>query len=293
MKVNKLTLFIVDDNIPKISKYVEQSFYDKKLDAALLLHLVDSAQWTGQHNLEELTSSILKSEQSVSGELEVCGFTHPSLCLDAIDEGVIPNIVIYDWEYTSESQSNSSKWLKEILDSTKAFVFVYSKVRNDIPPFLNKSDFDSYSHRFQLFLKGDDSSSVFSSEEFIHQYIVSKIRKSNIIKIQGVEISFQENGYLENPSDILFLEKIFGKAALIQNLKSKDNTISDISIEDMIHDIDDKVLQDEKRNLLISSQASLLIEKYSPEKELSYLEVLKNFGLEKLIEVLEIGIVKI
>jgi len=293
MTVNKLTLFILDDNIPKIPEYVEQSLYDTKMDAASLSNLVSTVEWKGQYNLKQLISFILDSEHAYSGIIATWGFTHPSICLNEIDAGLIPDIIVYDWEYGSETNKESSNWLMEILNSTKAFVFVYSIIRNEIPPFLNKKEFDEYSNRFQLFLKGDTTSSAFSSEEFILQYILTKITKANRIKIQGIEITFQENGYLDNPSDILFLEKIFGRVALIRNLKEKGNTISQESIEEIIANVSDRLLYDTKRDLLLSPNSTLLIEKYKPEEELKYIEVLKKYGLQKLVEVLEIGLVKV
>ena len=291
MAANKTTLFILDDNIPKIPEYVEQSLYDGKLDAASLLHLVNSDEWKGEHNLKELTTFILNSEHAKSGKLEVCGFTHPSLCLDAIDEGLLPNIIIYDWEYGSETNKESSNWLIEILNSTESFVFVYSIVRNEIPPFLNKTDFDEYSGRFQLFLKGDTGSSVFTSEEFIYQYVVSQITKSNNIKIQGFDITFQENGYLDNPSDILYLERILGRLALSEKLEKGINTISNESIEQLLEDISIRIYHDENKNLLITSGFKL-VKKIKPSKELSAIEVLRDYGLVALKEVLEIGVAK-
>lgn len=290
---NKLTLFILDDNIPKIEEYVSISLYDGRIDAEYLDHLVRSANWPGQYNLKKLTALILESEHFLSGLMNVYGFTHPALCLNEIDEGLIPDIVIYDWEYGSETNNQSSNWLLEILNSTNAFVFVYSMVRNEIPPFLNKSNFDIYSNRFQLFLKGDMNSSVFTAEEFIHQYIVSKISMSNEIKIQGLTINFLENGYLKNPTDILYLERLFSTTELIEKLRSMGMEISNNTLEDLFGNINDKVLFDSKRNMLISTNANLLKNKFNPNEELNILDVVKKYGIHKLIEVLEIGIVKI
>lgn len=290
---NKLTLFILDDNIPKTPKYVDELVYNRRINSTTLMHLTKEAKWGGEYNLQHMTSDILNSDHYINGLLEVFGFTHPSICLDEIENGLVPDIIIYDWEYGTESNIDRSNWLIEILNSTIAFVFVYSAFRDEIPPFLNKKEFDKDSYRLQLFLKGDIDSSVFSSEEFILQYILSQITKTNHIKIQGVDIMFNENGYLENPSDILFLEKIFGKSRLVENLKTIGKTLSNKSIEEMIMNTNGVLLFDTKRNLLISQSATLLIDKYKPDKELSYLEVLKNYGLLKLIEVLEIGIVKV
>ena len=293
MTSNKVTLFILDDSIPKTPEYVEKSLYDGKLDALSLSHLIDSMEWTGQHNLKQLTSSFLNSEHSKSGKLEVCGFTHPSLCLDAIDEGLLPSIIIYDWEYGSETNKESSNWLMEILTSTKAFVFVYSMVRNEIPPFLNKADFDEFSSRFQLFLKGDASSSVFTSEEFIHQYVVSQITKTNNIKIQGANITFQENGYLNNPSDILYLERILGRLALREKLQKGVTTISNESIEKLIEDINISIRYDESKGLLVTSDSPIMAKRVEETTEVSAIEVLRQHGLVTLKELLEIGVAKV
>lgn len=290
---NKLTLFIVDDQIPTIPEYVENSIYNSKLDVGSLQHLIKVAEWKGQHSLRRLTTDILKSDHSQTGTLLTYGFTHPSICLDEIDKGLQPDLIIYDWEYGSESNIESAKLLIEILNLTNAFVFVYSLVRNEIPPFLNKLEFDAFADRFQLFLKGDTNSSIFSSEEFILQYIVSRISKSNVIKIQGITVTFNENGYLDNPSDILHLESIFGRAFLLDRIKTIGFTWSEQNIENMLHSISDKLMLDEKRNLLITSDSTLFISKFNPNLELSFIEAFKRFGLLKIIEALEIGIVKV
>lgn len=290
---NKLTLFIVDDQIPTIPEFVENSIYNSKLDVGSLQHLIKVAEWKGQHSLKRLTTDILKSDHSQTGTLLTYGFTHPSICLDEIDKGLQPDLIIYDWEYGSESNIESAKLLIEILNLTNAFVFVYSLVRNEIPPFLNKLEFDAFADRFQLFLKGDTNSSIFSSEEFILQYIVSRISKSNVIKIQGITVTFNENGYLDNPSDILHLESIFGRAFLLDRIKTIGFTWSEQNIENMLHSISDKLMLDEKRNLLITSDSTLFISKFNPNLELSFIEAFKRFGLLKIIEALEIGIVKV
>lgn len=291
--VTKITLFILDDNIYTSQEFVERSIYDSRIDSKSLLQLADSFEWRGQHNLQKLTGDILKSNHGQSGVITTYGFTHPSICLDEIDNGLKPDVVIFDWEYDSESNKESSNWLTEILNTTNAFIFVYSQVRDVIPPFLNKQEFDKYAHRFQLFLKGEEKNSIFTSEEFIFQYVLSRVSNSNQIKIQGLEISFTENGYLKTPTDILHLEKMFGKTFLIEQLKNRDLSINNESIEGIVDSVDGKLLLDDKHNFLITSDSTLLIEKFKPTQELSYLEVLKKYGLEKLMEVLESGFIKV
>ena len=181
----------------------------------------------------------------------------------------------------------------DILSKTKAFVFVYSKVRDELPPFLNKEVFDKYADHFQLFLKGDKSNSIFSAEEFILQLILFRLSKSVQIKIQGIAVNFRKNGYLKNPTDILYLEKILGRKSLLEKLNKKSSTISNQSIESLLKDVDIKILKDENKNLLVTADAQTLIKKIQHTKELTSLDVLKQYGLQILKEVLEIGIAKI
>ena len=289
----KITLFILDDNIYKSQEFVDKSLYDTKIDGKLLLELTDSFEWKGQHNLQLLTSDILKSKHSESGDITTYGFTHPSICLDEIDNGLKPDVIIFDWEYGSESNRESSNWLTEILNTTDAFIFVYSQVRDEIPPFLNRQEFNRHANRFQLFLKGEEGDAIFSSEEFIFQYILSRVSNTNQIKLHGLNITFNENGYLKDPTDILYLENIFGRTYLINQLKDKNLLITNESIENIVENAKGKLLFDEKQNFLITPDSTLLIAKFRPQQELSYLEALKKYGLPKLKEVLEIGFLKV
>ncbi len=290
---NKITVFILDDNIYKSEEFVAQSIYDSKIDSKLLLQLTDSFEWKGQHNLQELTSDILKSKHSQANDIITYGFNHPSICLDEIDNGLKPDVIVFDWEYGSESNKESSNWLTEILNTTDAFIFVYSQVRDAIPPFLNKQEFDKHAKRFQLFLKGDAENAIFTSEEFIFQYILSRVSNDNEIKLQGLKISFNKNGYLQDPTDILHLEKILGRNFLIEKFKNNDFSMTDNSIEQLMENYKAKMLFDSSKNLLITPDSKLLIEKFKPKEELSYADVLKKFGLKKLKEAIETGLAKV
>ncbi|MEX1013856.1 MAG: hypothetical protein WDZ80_01730 [Candidatus Paceibacterota bacterium] len=291
--MDKLTLFVLDDSLPKISKFVEKEIYEKKIDYNSLLYLLKVGKWDGELSLKRLLNLIVNSEHAKSGRIDIWGFTHPSICLDTIDEGLKSDIIIYDWEYGSEQNYASSNWLKEILKTTNSFVFVYSQVRNEIPPFLNKSEFDQYSERFQLFLKGDKKSSIFSSEEFILQYILARISKENRIKIQNKDILFEENGYLKNPSDILHLENVIGRSALEKILGDSIDKITNKNIENIIESVNVKVYLDENKKLLVTADSSILLKKITKSDELSSVDVLRKFGILKLQELLDIGVAKI
>ncbi|MFZ1635239.1 MAG: hypothetical protein WAT43_15245 [Chitinophagales bacterium] len=289
---NKINVTIIDDGIPVREDFVEASIYNSLIPKDILIKLITDLNWKGHHNLKKLTKTILESKECDSGVISISAFTHPAICLDAIEKGFQPDIIIYDWEYSGESNIKSSDWLLELLTNSDSTVFVYSQVRDSIPPFLNKSIFDNHSKRFQLFLKGDEDNSVFSSEEFILQYILSRVSRSTEILIGGTKIQFVENGFISNPSDILFIENILGRQNLIQKLQQIES-LSNESIINLFNGLKLEFYFDEAKKYLIDSSATALIEKYSSSKKMTALEVLQTFGLITLSKAIESGITKV
>lgn len=289
---NKIDVTIIDDGIPVREDFVEASIYDSLISKDILIKLITDLNWKGHHNLKKLTKTIIESKECESGVLSISTFTHPSICLDAIENGFQPDVIIYDWEYLGESNIKSSDWLLELLNNSEATVFVYSQIRDSIPPFLNKSIFDNHSTRFQLFLKGDEDNSVFSSEEFILQYILSRVSKTTELLIGGTKIHFVENGFIDNPSDILFIENILGRQNLIKKLQQIE-CLSDESIITLFKDLNLEFYFDDAKKYLIDSSATALIGKYSSSKKMTALEVLQTFGLIKLSRAIESGITKV
>ena len=290
MMNEKKTLFILDDSIPIIPEFIEKGIYANAIKRDKLLLLVRSGDWKGESSLQHLILDFLSHNYTQTGQLELYGYSHPEICLSDVDNGVKPDVVIYDWEYGANSFKESGDWLLEILRKTDAFVFVYSRIRDSVPPTLNKKVFDEYSKRFQLFAKGNTTNSVFTSEDFLYQYVLSLIKKDNTIKIQGVDVKFEANGYLKNPTDILYLESILGRESLLKQIKENHNEISEESIERMIESLDGRILINREKGFLITSDSSLFIDRFKPEEEMSYLNALKEFGLIKLKEALEVGL---
>jgi hypothetical protein len=291
--MNKITLFIVDDNIPKSAENINDAIFETPLNKEQLLVLAEQKDWKSEKSLQKIVSLLSKHSYTKEGLIDFYGFIHPEICLQEIENGINPTIIIYDWEYgDSFSNKKSGELLLEILSESDAFVFVYSGVKGQIPATLNKQIFDQYADRFQLFGKGDSEASIYSSEEFIYQYILNRVTQNNTIKIHDNDVSFKENGYLETPTDILYLEKIFGKSFLIEKLKNIQD-ISDRSIENIFDSIEGEILFDETNGFLISPNEGILVGRFSPQKHLSYLEVLKLYGVKNLEIVLSSGIVKV
>lgn len=295
MKTNQLTLFIIDDEIPKVPKYVSKSVYQQALNTEILFDLSTNfrSKWIGTQPLRELIIDLLESSVFKQDKISIFGYAEPALALNDIDNGIKPDIIVYDWEYNSHAHLQSQNWLIEIFKKCDATAFVYSNVRDSIPPYLNKKLFDEFAPRFQLFSKVSSKNQFFSSEEFILQYILSRVSENNEIKIQGRSVTFQKNGYLNAPKDIQFLEKILGRASLLEKLNDLGNLINDNTIENLLSNINGKILLDEINNVLITEDSPILIKKYNPGRSLTYFEVAKKHGVNKLMNVLELGITKI
>jgi hypothetical protein len=293
MMNKKITVFVLDDSIPTIPDYIDRGVYSRSIKQDELLHLAQYGDWKGEGSLQRLTLDLLNHEYIKTGKLEIYGYTHPEICLSESDRNPKPDVVIYDWEYGTNSYTQSGEWLLDILHMTNAFVFVYSLVRNEVPPTLNKKVFDEFAKRFQLFSKGNTDNSVFTSEDFLYQYILSLVNKDNTIKVQGMNVKFEANGYLKKPTDILYLESILGRESLLAQIKNNQNEISEETIERIIDSLNGRILLNREKGFLITSDSSLFKEKFKPNEEMSYLNALKEFGIIKLKEALEAGLARV
>jgi hypothetical protein len=287
---NKIRVFILDDRLPKPQEFVERSIFNAPISQDNLKYLVQHGQWTDEPNLKRLLSDVLSHEYTTQGFITVSGYTNPEICLSHLSKKHMPHVIIYDWEYENQTK-DSGPWLLEILQMTKAFVFVYSGVRNSVPPTLNKKEFDPFAERFQLFAKGSSADSVFTSEEFLYQYILSLVSNNNVIKVGGLSVEFESSGYLSSPTDILHLEAILGRASLLNLIEQNRNKITASSVEKMMESINGQLLLSRDKGVLIS-QGFPLFDKAAAE-EISYLVALREFGLGKIEEALKTGFAKV
>lgn len=290
MSKNTTNIILIDDEIPITSEFTASSIYDTAITSENLYHLAITQTWKGLEPLQQLIKDIVTSKASQDNKINLTGYTKPTQCLLDIESGFNPDVLIYDWEYGMPNPTDSQAWLIDILSNTDAFVFIYSKVRDELPPFLNKKIFDKYAHRFQLFLKGSSTHSIFSSEEFILQFILSKVVDSGKIKIQGFDVEFSSNDYLKETSDILYLERVLGKKYLLEELKKHRYTLNDLTIENLLNNSDGFLYFSEAKSILISPDEITLINKLTPLIKLPYSHVAKKYSIAKLEETLEKGI---
>ena len=280
----------------KIVAFVDNSFPvegDIVIEAKQIIELVklSNERWNSESNLKDLIWDIFSSDRYKKGEVELYGFQHPEKILEYIEEKKFnPDLIIYDWEYVNFSEE-SGKNLIEILKKTKAFVFIYSSFFDTVYPILNKSEFDSYSERFQLLKKGERKSTIFSSEEFIIQYFLGLFSQNNTIKLSNHEIKFNSSGYLENASGILYLESILGKEFILQNLNRIENEISEEKLEELFELVESTFYISHDKKNIIEENNELMNAKFGPLTELSYKEVLKKIGVKGIYKLLNSGII--
>lgn len=288
-------IFLLDDEFPKIKEFVDTNVYQQAIDADNLYHLALNENWKSLNHLQQLIKDIITSDTFKSGMISLWGYAEPELALQDIDAGKKPNVLIYDWQYgVATNNSNSQSWLLEILEKTEAFVFIYSQVEPTLPAFLNKEVFSKYFDRFQLFLKGGKIHHSFSSEEFIFQYIINSASKTGRIKIDGIEIEFKSNDYLEKASDILYLQRILGNQYILEELNKIDFSIDTAGVEKILNDSDGFLLINREKGYLISPENRLIADrKLESLEKISYLDVVKQYSLTTLESVLERGVLYI
>lgn len=291
MTKNKtVNIFLLDDEFPTSKEFIENQVYARAISSDELYHLSISENWGALHFLQELIKDIVASAPCKNGLIRLLGFKNPNIALDEIEKKQeIPDVVIFDWEYGMPNPTESQSFLLELLEKTQAFIFVYSKVRNEIPQFLNKSVFNPYAKRLQLFLKGSTSHSIFSSEEFILQYILGKVSNNVSIKIQGFPVEFEPNELLKHASDILYLERIVGKLYLLEELKKIQFNITSYTVENLLNDTHGFVYINKQKGLLVSPDENAIIAKMPQLEQLSYAQVAKDYSIYKLEETLEKG----
>ncbi|HMG14231.1 MAG TPA: hypothetical protein VK590_02220 [Saprospiraceae bacterium] len=291
MKNKPINVFLLDDEFPMIDEFRNRGVYKSAISKDDLYHLAVKSEWQHLIDLQQLVIDIITSEACQEGLINLVGFTTPTQALKEIENGLIPDIVIYDWEYPNAPMHslNSKNWLLEILRKTEAFVFIYSKMRNELPRFLNLSEFAEFSSRFQLFLKGGKFKSSFSAEEFIHQYVIGVAKDRGYIKINGVKIEFASNKYLKSASDILFLQRILGNQFVLDELNKIDFTVNELGVEKILNDSAGYLLFSEKKNVLLNPTNTSNTKELEPLIKLSYAEVLKRFSINILEDTLERG----
>ena len=291
MKNRPINVFLIDDEFPIIEEFRQNGIYNSAISTENLYHLAVNSQWNHLLDLQQLIKDIVTSQACQEGLINLIGFNSPTQALSDIDNKILPDVVIYDWEYPNApiTSLNSKNWLLEILKKTDAFVFVYSKMRDELPRFLNSPDFSIFATKFQLFLKAGKIKSSFSSEEFILQYIIGTASNSGDIKIDSLPIKFTSNNYLATAGDILYLQRILGSQYVLDEMKQINFTINEAGVEKILNDSKGYLLYSETKKVLINPLDKINRTELEPLIKLSYAEVVKRFSFSILEDTLERG----
>jgi hypothetical protein len=140
-----------------------------------------------------------------------------------------------------------------------------------------------------LLAKGDQEASVFGSEGFILQYINSLFYENYKINLGAHTIEFEKSGYITNASDILYLETIFGKEFLLNELQNINNRINSKTVIQLFERSQGKLFINKNKTTLVIRQTERIERMYGALLPISYADVLNNFGLRKLVDVIERG----
>jgi hypothetical protein len=108
--MNKIKLFIIDDNIPKPEELIDNSLFEKAISKDELLALTVNRDWKSEKSLQRIIELLSNHIYSKQGLIDLNGFIHPEIALQEIESGLNPDVIIYDWEY-GDSFSNSSSTL--------------------------------------------------------------------------------------------------------------------------------------------------------------------------------------
>lgn len=121
-----LNIWLIDDSIPIVflgedGLHISDNALPIRSDFLRMLVNGSDENWS-EPNVKELVEEILRDEEIIP-----TGFLHPTACLKYLKlGGVPPDLVIFDWEYTSGADQEHEVWLREILESGFTFIQIYT-----------------------------------------------------------------------------------------------------------------------------------------------------------------------
>ena len=292
---------IIDDKLPYD---INKDAPNKPFSSTKLKEWLKKANWGEEADLKKLLERILDSDLYNHKELDIIGSSSPSALLNHLSESTQPiHLIIFDWEYQTRNQ-DTKKQLVEIIKQTNAFIFVYTALANTIWQLLIKevpqentttseNIFEKNIKRIQLLKKGDTQMSLFSAEDLIMQYIISQFKKAYEFSMGEHSIRFEENKFLDSPSEILVLETILGKNSLLKKLEKANFEISNNTVESIFSDVKFKFYLSKDEKYLMESNIENNKKQYGPLKEFTFLEAISKFGIEIIDKTLVRGIAQV
>lgn len=290
MQNNKFEICIVDDKLP----------FDKDVDDSILINSkgiqkvgLENAGWKEETDLLKLTTLLLESELYRKRKIEISWAKNPNILLNATKEAKYsPNLIIFDWEYGTSFMVPEETLFELIKLLENAFFFIYSSYAQKIPIDLFKKGLDKYADRFQVLKKGD-SSYITSSEEIIFEYIALRVEKNPKIKICGLDVQFNTSGFLTNYKDILYLDSLLGREAILTGLQNLNKILSEETVSRMLDNLNLNIYSNVSQTIMtldnVKSNQKLFGELTLVDNSMAY----SKLGLKKLRELIENGTVKV
>lgn len=176
--MNKYSICIVDDKIPAAGKMDDTV----RLNSNNLKYLKDKVSDWADSQVREFVERLL----NIQG-WTLSGFTDPNFLINCIDEELYrPDIVIFDWEYSSTPVGSDGveQSLMEILQQSFSIVFIFTGADklDEINAILKKPNFDKFKNRLKVKDKTDKDSTRSLYDE------IEKMRKQNFSFKFGVEL---------------------------------------------------------------------------------------------------------
>lgn len=290
MPNRKFEICIVDDKLPFVKDVDDSHLVDSKGIQKVGL---ENLGWEEEKDLLYLTTLLLQSEVFKKNEIDISWAKQPNILLNAIKEQkYIPDLVIYDWEYGTSFMvpEDTLSDLLELLNDT--FFFIYSSYAQKIPIHLFKKKLDKYAPRFQVLTKGD-SSYVTNSEEIIFEYIALRVEKNPKIKIGGLDVQFNASGFLTGYKDILYLDNLLGREAILKGLLNLNKVLSEETVTSMLNDLNLKIYSNTSQSIMTLDNVKSNQDLFGELKQIDNLVAYKKLGLKNLRDLIEKGTVKV
>ena len=275
---------VIDDGFPFTGK-TKLEFHD-------IQDLIGSDEWGIESDLRELNMQLITKSIHFKKRINVNGFYNPEFYFN--NENNAWDFLSFDWEYRMQQEDKRSEnYLLEILNSTRAKVFVFTgwDLRMHISSIIEGGELKRYrdENRLEMLEKNEDGN-------------VSKMVESvmNIIN-KGEEVQFGDSTILIKPSrhivdsdDLWILRSLIGSDNIFSTLRDLNSSVIDeSSILNMFENSKFKFFIDKENTILSASNNQLISEKFGELEPLSMINALNIFGIEKLEETREIGFSKI
>ncbi|HYV93578.1 MAG TPA: hypothetical protein VE978_17520 [Chitinophagales bacterium] len=293
MTKGKYNIVIIDDMLPKTGEgFFKIKDFELINEDYIIKTLKENVKWTDD-SLKSLTKMFLSSPYFKEKKIALKWAYHPSFCLSAVKaKTYLPDLIVFDWEYNvMQNLEIIISNLTELIEESKAFIFIYSNLAQRIPIELFKHKLDKYSNQLQVLKKGGEDF-IFSSEEFIYQYVANLLDNNPTVSTHGNKIHFNKTGKLENTKDILYLESIIGKSKLIKELENIGGVFDEKKISEILDRSPLTVYATKDKKYFFNETSDLKEKEFDGIHQVVLSEAFKILGLKKLKDLLERGIAK-